>query len=1099
MGQFPDVDPRLDLPALDRRVLALWRERKVFERSLEQRVGADPFVFYEGPPTANGRPGVHHVEARVFKDVFPRFRTMRGYRVDRKAGWDCHGLPVEIEVEKELHLSHKREIEAYGIEAFNARCRESVERYVGTFEALTERIGFWIDTGQAYRTMDSAYVQSVWWALAELHRRGLLFEDYKVVPYCPRCGTGLSDAELGLDDAYQEVEDLTAYVALPATSGTLAEEGAALLVWTTQPWTLVPNVSVVVGPGIDYVLVAAERDGVERKLVVAADRVAEAVGSDARVLRPVPLDELLGTGYQRAFDLVPVSDEEAARGWKVVADDFVTTDEGSGLVQTSPAYGAEDLAVGRRYGTPLLHPVDAEGHFGPETGWLSGVHVKAADAEIVEDLRRRGLLWHAEPLRHAYPHCWRCKTALLYYALTSWYARTTAVKQRLLAENAKVGWRPQHIRDGRFGDWLSHNVDWALSRARYWGTPLPLWRCDDGHVTAVESLADLSARAGRDLSGLDPHRPFVDQVSFDCPECGQQARRVPDVLDAWFDSGSMPFAQWGYPHQEASADKFRGAFPADFISEGIDQTRGWFYSLLAVSTMLFDRTPYRNVVCLGHIVDEDGRKMSKSLGNVLDPFELLDVYGADPVRWFMLAGGSPWVARRLGPKALEEVTRSFFLTLWNTYAFFTMYARLEGYRPGAAPREQRTPLDRWVLARLAETVEGVTADLDAYDATGGARRIAAFVDDLSNWYVRLSRRRFWRGEGEGGQAAFDTLWRCLSTLSLLLAPYASFLAEELWQGLVVAVGGRLEPGGLESETGNQVVDDHAEPSGSPPVKQGSGQQVPDSVHLAAWPRPVPGDGDAALLAAMAEARRLVGLGRQARTEAKVKVRQPLAMALVTVDPRLRGAVEPLLGLVAGELNVKQVAFAQGEDGLVAFRLVPNFRALGPRFGGQAPAVAAAVRAADAATLAPRLAEGGRVTLEVPGMGSIQLGADEVGVVEEPVTGWRVVREGTASVALDLEVTGELRREGLARDLVRAVQDLRKAAGLAVDDRIELAVKAEGEVAEAVAAHRDYLLGETLATALHRAPQGDGHDARLEVDGQEVRLWLRPVTPAAPRS
>jgi len=947
--------------------------------------------------------------------------------------------------------------------------------------------------------MDSAYVQSVWWALAELHRRGLLFEDYKVVPYCPRCGTGLSDAELGLDDAYQEVEDLTAYVALPATSGTLAEEGAALLVWTTQPWTLVPNVSVVVGPGIDYVLVAAERDGVERKLVVAADRVAEAVGSDARVLRPVPLDELLGTGYQRAFDLVPVSDEEAARGWKVVADDFVTTDEGSGLVQTSPAYGAEDLAVGRRYGTPLLHPVDAEGHFGPETGWLSGVHVKAADAEIVEDLRRRGLLWHAEPLRHAYPHCWRCKTALLYYALTSWYARTTAVKQRLLAENAKVGWRPQHIRDGRFGDWLSHNVDWALSRARYWGTPLPLWRCDDGHVTAVESLADLSARAGRDLSGLDPHRPFVDEVAFACPECGQQARRVPDVIDAWFDSGSMPFAQWGYPHQEASADKFRGAFPADFISEGIDQTRGWFYSLLAVSTMLFDRTPYRNVVCLGHIVDEDGRKMSKSLGNVLDPFELLDVYGADPVRWFMLAGGSPWVARRLGPKALEEVTRSFFLTLWNTYAFFTMYARLEGYRPGAAPREQRTPLDRWVLARLAETVEGVTADLDAYDATGGARRIAAFVDDLSNWYVRLSRRRFWRGEGEGGQAAFDTLWRCLSTLSLLLAPYASFLAEELWQGLVVAVGGRLEPGGLESEAGNQVVDDHAEPSGSPPVKQGSGQQVPDSVHLAAWPRPVPGDGDAALLAAMAEARRLVGLGRQARTEAKVKVRQPLAMALVTVDPRLRGAVEPLLGLVAGELNVKQVAFAQGEDGLVAFRLVPNFRALGPRFGGQAPAVAAAVRAADAATLAPRLAEGGRVTLEVPGMGSIQLGADEVGVVEEPVTGWRVVREGTASVALDLEVTGELRREGLARDLVRAVQDLRKAAGLAVDDRIELAVKAEGEVAEAVAAHRDYLLGETLATALHRAPQGDGHDARLEVDGQEVRLWLRPVTPAAPRS
>jgi isoleucyl-tRNA synthetase len=1088
MGQFPDVDPRLDLPALDRRVLALWRDRKVFERSLEQRAGAEEFVFYEGPPTANGRPGVHHVEARVFKDVFPRFKTMRGYRADRKGGWDCHGLPVELEVEKELGISHKREIEEYGIEAFNARCRESVKRYVGVFEDLTERIGFWIDTERAYWTMDSAYVQSVWWALAELHRRGLLFEDYKVVPYCPRCGTGLSDAELGLD-AYDEVEDLTAYVALPATSGRLAEEGAALLVWTTQPWTLVPNVSIVVGPEIDYVLVAAERDGVERKLVVAADLVAQAVGSDARVLRKVPLEELLGTRYQRAFDVVPVSPEDEQRGWMVVADEFVTTSDGSGLVQTSPAYGAEDLAVGRRYGTPVLHPVDPEGRFGPQTGWLSGKHVKAADPEIVEDLRRRGLLWRAEPLRHAYPHCWRCKTPLLYYALTSWYARTTAVKPRMLAENAKVGWRPEHIRDGRFGDWLAHNVDWALSRARYWGTPLPLWRCTNGHVTAVESLADLSARAGRDLSGLDPHRPFVDEVTFACAECGETATRVPDVLDAWFDSGSMPFAQWGHPHLEGSGDAFRDEFPADFISEAIDQTRGWFYSLLAVSTMLFDQTPYRNVVVLGLIVDEDGRKMSKSLGNVLNPFELLDRFGADPLRWFMLAGGSPWVNRRLGPRSLEEVTRSFFLTLWNTYAFFTLYARLEDFRPGAVTPDQRTPLDRWVLARLAETVAGVTADLDDYDATGGARRIAAFVDDLSNWYVRLSRRRFWRGGDEGGQAAFDTLWRSLTTLSLLLAPYGPFLAEELWQGLVVAVGGHPDAGGLKSEAGTEVAGGHASPSGSPPV---DASDAPDSVHLAAWPRPVAEDGDAALLAAMAEVRRLVGLGRQARTEAKVKVRQPLPRALVTVDPRLRDAVEPLLDLVADELNVKDVAFATGKAGLVAFRLVPNFRALGPRFGREAPAVAAAVREADAAVLAPRLGAGERVTVEVAGVGPVELGPDEVGVVEEPLTGWRVVREGSTSVALDLEVTPELRREGLARDLVRAVQDLRKAAGLAVDDRIELAVKAEGEAAEAVAEHRDYLLGETLATALFRAPQGDGHDARVEVDGQEVRLWLRPV-------
>jgi isoleucyl-tRNA synthetase len=1055
MGQFREVEASLDLPSLDARVLELWRERKVFERSLERRIGAPLFVFYEGPPTANGRPGVHHVEARVFKDLFPRFKTMRGYRVERKGGWDCHGLPVELEVEKELGLTTKQEIEAFGVAAFNARCRESVERYVDAFEELTERIGFWIDTSQAYRTMDASYVESVWWALAELHARGLLVEDYKVVPYCPRCETALSDAEVAM--GYREVSDLTAYVVLPATSGALAAEGAGLLVWTTQPWTLVPNVSVVVGPRIDYVLAEAERDGVRRRLVVARDLVDRAVGAGARVLRPVPLEELVGTRYQRAFDMIPVTEEEAARGWRVVTDEYVTTTDGSGLVQTSPAYGAEDLAVGQRYGTPVLHPVGPDGRFGPETGWLSGKFVKEADAEIVEDLRRRGLLWRAEPHRHAYPFCWRCGTTLIYYALTSWYARTTAVKERLLAENSRIGWQPEHIRDGRFGDWLAHNVDWALSRARYWGTPLPLWRCPEGHVTAVSSLADLSARTGRDLSGLDPHRPGVDQVTFGCPRCGAEARRVPDVLDAWFDSGSMPFAQWGYPHSGTQA--FERAFPADFISEAIDQTRGWFYSLLAVSTLLFDQTSYRNVVCLGHIVDRDGRKMSKSLGNALDPFELLDRYGADPLRWFMLASGSPWVARRLSPEVLEEVTRSFFLTLWNTYGFFALYARLAGFDPARPAAATPAPLDRWALAELAGTVAEVTERLEAYDPATAGRRLSDFVEDLSNWYVRLSRRRFWRGAGEDAEAAFRTLWTCLKTLSLLLAPYAPFVAEALWQGLVVAV----DP------------------------------DAPDSVHLADWPEPDGAAADEELRATMAEARRLVVLGRQARTDARIKVRQPLARALVTVPAARRQAVAGLLDLVAAELNVKEVRFADGEAGLVAYRLNPSFRAIGPRFGRDAPAVAAAVRAADAARLAPRLVAGERVEVEVPGCGRVDLGPDEVAVVEEPVTGWRVARDGGSSVALDLEVTPELRREGLARDLVRAVQDLRKEAGLKVSDRIELAVRAEGEVAEAVQAHRDYLLGETLALALFRAPQGDGFDARVELDGQEVRLWLRPVT------
>jgi len=1075
MGQFPAVDPQLDLPALDQRVLALWRERKVFERSLDQRVGADPFVFYEGPPTANGRPGVHHVEARVFKDLFPRFKTMRGYRVDRKGGWDCHGLPVELEVEKELGLAHKRDIEAYGIEAFNARCRQSVEHYVDVFEDLTERIGFWIDTSQAYRTMDSSYVQSVWWVLAELHRRDLLFEDYKVLPYCPRCGTGLSDAELGLD-AYQEVDDPSVYVLLAVTSGRLAEERAALLVWTTTPWTLVSNAAVAAGPEVDYVLVeAAGPGGGSYRMVLAEARVAAVVGEHARVLRRVPVEELVGTTYQRPFELVEVAPEEAARAWRVVTAGYVTTTDGTGLVHTAPAYGAEDLEVGRREGLPVLHPVDREGRFADGTGDLAGLHVKAADPVIVERLRADGVLWREESYRHDYPHCWRCKTPLLYYALTSWYARTTAVADRMLAENARVGWKPEHIRDGRFGDWLANNVDWALSRARYWGTPLPLWRCQDGHVTAVESLADLSARAGRDLSELDPHRPYVDEVAFACPVCRGPAHRVPDVIDAWFDSGSMPFAQWGHPH--GGGGEFERAFPADFISEAIDQTRGWFYSLLAVSTLQFDRSPYRNVVCLGHIVDRDGRKMSKSLGNVLDPFDLLDRYGADPLRWFMLATGSPWVSRRLSPEAVEEVTRSHFLTLWNTYAFFALYARLEGFDPlsggGTGSAAPARPLDRWALARLRETVAGVTSDLDDYDATTAARRLSALVDDLSNWYVRLSRRRFWRGAGQDGAAAFQTLWTCLRTTALLLAPYAPFLAEELWQGLVVAV----DP------------------------------EAVDSVHLESWPADRPGKGDAELLAAMAEVRRLVGLGRQARTEARVKVRQPLARALVTVDPALRPRVEPLLDLVASELNVKRVGFADEASrasggpapgaaggsglGLVAYRLTPNFRALGPRFGRQAQAVAAALRAADAAALAPGLLAGETVEVDLPGAGLVRVGPEEVGVTEQPVVGWRVVRDGATSVALDLDVSPELRREGLARDLVRAVQELRKASGLAVDDRVDLAVRAEGEVARALDEHQGYVLGETLAASLHRAPQGDGYDTRVELDGQPVRIWLRP--------
>jgi isoleucyl-tRNA synthetase len=1076
---FREFEHSLNLPAIDREVLALWRERKVFARSLELGGDRPAYVFYEGPPTANGSPGVHHVEARAFKDLWPRFNTMRGHRVDRKGGWDCHGLPVELQIEGELGLRHKHEVEEFGVAEFNRRCREAVVRHVRTWTDLTDRIGYWVDTERAYWTMDPGYVESVWWALAELHRRGLLYEDYKVVPYCPRCGTPLSDAEV--DQGYQEVQDPSVYVVFPVTSGPLAGEDTALLVWTTTPWTLLSNVAVAAGPGIEYVLVKTPDtpEAAGRRLVVARDLVAEAVGEDAEVLRTVPFEELLATTYQRPFTQVTAPEgaddadsaggASAGRAWRVVPADYVTTTSGTGLVHIAPAYGAEDLAVGRAEGLPVLHPVDAEGRFPDTLDTFGGQAVKAADPAIVDDLRARGLLWRSAVYTHNYPHCWRCATPLLYYALTSWYARTTAVKERMLAQNAQVGWRPQHIRDGRFGDWLEHNVDWALSRARYWGTPLPLWRCPAGHVTAVSSRADLGARAGRDLGDLDPHRPYVDEITFDCPEpgCGATARRVPDVLDAWFDSGSMPFAQWGYPHKGAdnNSGAFERAFPADFISEAIDQTRGWFYSLLAVNTLLFERGPYRNVVCLGHIVDKDGRKMSKSLGNVLDPFELLDRFGADPLRWFMLASGSPWSPRRLSPEVLGEITRNFFLTLWNVAGFFSQYARLEGFDPAAPPRGELGELDRWVLAELDRTVRAVTDGLEDYDPVGPAARLTEFVDDLSNWYVRLSRRRFWRGVGGGdegaggGDAAFRTLWTCLRTLSLLLAPYTPFVAEALWQRLVAPV----DPG------------------------------APDSVHLAPWPEPAAAAAsatDTELVETMALVRTLVRLGRQARTEAKIRVRQPLARALVTVPAERRAGVRRLLELVATELNVKEVAFSESQAGLVTYRLQPQFRALGPRFGKDTGAVAAAVRAADPAGLGARLLAGEPVRVEVPDLGEVELTGAEVTAHEVPVTGWRVVSEGAASVALDLELTPELRREGLARDLVRAVQELRKSAGLAVDDRIDLAVEAGDEVAKALADHGDHVLSETLALALHRGPLEDGHDTRVEISGEPVRLWLR---------
>ena len=1062
---FPDVDQQPDFPAIEQRVLQGWRERDVFARQLALRADGPLFRFYEGPPTANGRPGVHHVESRAFKDIFPRYRAMKGYRVPRKAGWDCHGLPVELEIERELGLARKQDIEDYGIEAFNARCRESVTRYVADWERLTERIGFWVDLSDAYWTMSTDYVESVWWSLKQLWDNELIYQGHRVVPYCPRCGTALSDHEVA--QGYDTATDPSVYVRFPLLDGALGEQGADLLVWTTTPWTLISNTAVAIGEKIRYVLARDVEgpqptgEGPGRPVVLAADLVEAALGEGAEILRDVPAGELLGLHYRGPFEYA--QPDEAHPAWRsVLAGDFVSTDSGTGIVHLAPAFGEDDMRIGRAAGLPVVNPVDLEGRFDERVTPWKGQFVKDADASIIEALREAGLLHRAGTYEHTYPFCWRCKTPLLYYAKPSWYIRTTAIRDKLLAENAKVGWHPEHIREGRYGDWLENNIDWSLSRERYWGTPLPLWRCEScGEVEAMGSRAELGRRTGQDLSGLDPHRPYVDDVTFACGTCEGVKRRVPEVIDAWYDSGSMPFAQWGYPHTPGSEELFAERFPADYICEAIDQTRGWFYSLMAVSTLLFEANSYRTVVCLGHIVDADGKKMSKSLGNILDPWSILDTRGADALRWLLLTDGSPWVARRVSPEAVDEVVRKFLLTLWNTQNFFLTYARIEHWAPAAstAPAPADRPvMDRWILSELHRTVQAVDAALDGYDSTTAGKAIAGFTDDLSNWYVRRSRQRFWGTREDLDRAdmdaAFGTLHECLVTVAALLAPFTPFVADALWQALVSSVD----------------------------------EGAPDSVHLVDFPRANRALVDDELRRAMHAARQITELGRRARNEARIGVRQPLGRAAITLPDADRAAWGLVADVVAEELNVKSLDLAAGDaHGAIAFRLKPDFRTLGKAFGGRTPAVAKAVEAADADAFVAVLRAHGTATVVVDG-DAVDLQPEHVQVIEEPRTGWQVAADAGYSVALDLTLDEALRREGLARELVRALNDLRKRQGMELTDRIRVEIAAEGELAEAIAAHGPTIAGETLASDLRQgeAPGGQAvdvgpHHARVLVE------------------
>jgi len=1041
---YRPVPAKVDLVALEHEVLDLWRRESVFRKSLEATADGPRWTFYEGPPTANGMPGTHHVEARVFKDVFPRFKTMKGYRVERQAGWDCHGLPVELAVEKELGFTGKKDIEAYGIAEFNAKCRASVERHVGEFEKLTERMGYWVDLSEAYRTMNPSYIESVWWSLKQIFDKGLLVQDYRVAPYCPRCGTGLSDHELA--QGYETVVDPSVYVRMPLTTGPLAGR-ASLLVWTTTPWTLLSNTAVAVHPEVTYV---AASNGTET-LVVAEPLLEKALGEGWTATgESFTGRDMEYWKYRRPFDLVEFPADVPAHF--VVLAEYVTTEDGTGLVHQSPAFGEDDLRVCRSYDLPMVNPVRADGTFEESVPLVGGIFFKKADEKLVADLRERGVLFRHLEYEHSYPHCWRCHTALLYYAQPSWYIRTTAVKDALLRENEATNWYPENVKHGRYGDWLNNNIDWALSRNRYWGTPLPVWRCAEGHLTCVGSLAELGALSGLDLAELDPHRPFIDEVSFGCPNkvgdtaCGETAERVPEVIDCWYDAGSMPFAQLGYPHLAGSVEEFGESYPADFICEAIDQTRGWFYTLMAIGTLVFDQSSYKNVLCLGHIMAEDGRKMSKHLGNILEPMPLMDRHGADPLRWFMLAGGSPWSARRVGDGTIQEVVRKTLLTYWNTVAFHVLYARTGDWTPSASdPAVQDRPvLDRWVLSELNRLVRDVDAALENFDTQQTGKLLADYVDDLSNWYVRRSRRRFWKAE----PAALATLHTVLETLTKLMAPLVPFITERVWQDVV-----------------RPVTPD-----------------APESVHLAGWPVADEAGIDDRLAGQMALVRRLVELGRATRAESGVKTRQLLGRALVgasgwaDLDAELRAQV-------AEELNVESTdALSDAAGDLLQYSAKGNFRALGKRFAKRTPLVANAIAAANAEELAAALRSAGTAAVTVEGE-PVEVTAEEVIVTETPKEGWAVATAGGETVALDLTITPELRLAGLARDAVRLIQEARKTSGLDVADRIVLRWHAEpAETREALTAHQALIAEEVLAVEFLAAdgPFGEGSFADEEL-------------------
>ncbi|MEA2015684.1 MAG: isoleucine--tRNA ligase [Actinomycetota bacterium] len=1041
---FKKVDSNVDLVKLEEKILKFWDKNNIFKKTLEKNKGKERFVFYEGPPTANGAPGVHHILSRVYKDIFPRYKTMKGYDVPRKAGWDTHGLPVELEVEKELNINSKKEIEEIGIEKFNKMCRQSVMKYEEEWQKLTRRIGFWLDMDNAYLTFKNDYIETVWWILKNIWDKDLLYQDYKIVPYCPRCGTALSSHEIAL--GYKEVEDYSIMVKFPHGE----KENTYFLVWTTTPWTLISNAAAAVKRDADY----AEVEYKGEKLIMAKNLVGDVLGEDAEynICRTFKGSEIISSGYSPIYDYAG-GDKNA---FKIIGGDFVSVEEGTGIVHIAPAFGEDDMNAGKENNLPLVQMVDEEGRFKKEVKKFAGLNIEKSNPEVIKELEERKLLFGVKKIKHPYPFCWRCNSRLVYYAKKSWYIKTSKIKKDLLKSNEGVRWFPEHIKYGRFGKWLEGNIDWALTRERYWGTPLPVWLDENGHKVCIGSIEELKEKAVNLPGKLDLHRPYVDDIVIKCPECGKEMRRVPEVIDVWFDSGSMPYAQFHYPFE--NKELFKDNFPADFICEAIDQTRGWFYTLLAISTLLFKKTSFKNVLCLGLINDENGQKMSKSRGNVINPWDILNKQGADSIRWYFFTGVSPWLTKNFSMKAIDEVIRKFILTLWNTYTFFVIYANIDNFNPYGHDLkvEERLEIDRWILSELNSTIKKVNELMDDFNVTESGRAIQNFVDVLSNWYVRRSRRRFWKSEEDRDKiSAYKTLYECLVEITRLCAPFIPYLSEEIYGNLTGSIGKGKE-----------------------------------SVHLEEYPAHDENLIDKDLSFKMDIARRVVNLGRAVRSKTRIKIRQPVEKVTLYFDEDKgkKEAVNHLKGIITSELNVKKIEFAGDINELVSYDIKPNLSILGKKYGSMVPGIKKKLLSEDLVRTALKVKNGKNISLAIDGK-HIELLPEEIIVEVSNKEGLGIESDGEITAGIPTVIPENLLEEGLCRELVHQVQNLRKEADFKIENTIDLAIE-PGIKEDILKKFRNYIMKETLSKSMGHDFKDDMFVKEVKVNDRKIKIGIR---------